>query len=197
MNIRKCSLFALLTVFLDSSDIIHRIPKYPSFIQGQYTASDYLFIPLTLCIIAVFTKAGLDHLNNRPKANAPKVNLILSLIISSCIGYLSSLGVHDVLIEYPNYKMSTTPTFCERGTFYKVRKNRGRGGSYRRGILLLNKNGNQTSLSWGEPFYKKNSRKIAVDIKLKRGLIGGLFVVDYGENICGLSPPSSSSKSRW
>ena len=127
----------------------------------------------------------------------PTVNLITSLILSLCIGYLSSLGAHDLLIEYPNYKLSTAPISCEKGTFYKVRKSGGRGSSYVRGVLFLNKNGKETSVSWGKLYHQKISGRIPVDVKLKRGLIGGLFVVYYGKNICGLAPSPSPPKSRW
>ena len=197
MDIKKCLYFAILTISLDQYGIVHRIPKFPRFVHGEYTASDYLFIPLALVVVTVFTKAGLDYLNRHPKAMNPMVNLIMSLILSLCIGYLSSLGAHDLLIEYPNYKLSTAPTSCEKGTFYKVHRSSGRGGSYVRGVLFLNKNGKETSVSWGKPYHKKISGRIPVDVKLKRGLIGGLFVVDYGENICGLTPPPTPPKSRW
>ena len=175
-------------ITIDNLGIVNRIPKFPRFIHGEYTASDYLFIPMALLIITVFTKAGLDYLNNHPKGMAPIIDLIISLTLSAFLGYLSCLGAHDLLIEYPNYKLSTTPTFCEKGTFYKKRLSSGRGGSYVRGVLFLNKNGKETSLSWGELYHKKFKGRIPVDVKLTRGLIGGVFVVDYGKNLCASNP---------
>ena len=188
MDIKKCLIFFIATVTIDQLALVNRIPKYPRFAHGEYTASDYLFIPMALLIITLFTKAGLDYLNNHPKAMAPIINLVISLTLSAFPGYLSCLGVHDLLIEYPNYKLSTTPTFCEKGTFYKKRVSSGRGGSSVRGVLFLNKNGKETSLSWGELYRKKIDGRIPVDIKLTRGLIGGVFVVDYGKNLCASNP---------